>query len=715
MHYLLVLILCLISAPIQGSPFLLDEFVNFDITNKSEAAVPNPIDLNPKWWDYFNSEGDELKKKIEISIEHLRDLYVKLPLEDQKQALALINKISTTLNALPFAITQENAELPNPPPFLKSYTLDKQLELHHYQRKINEEIEAEKERNELSKERIVKTQKFIDNLMVSYLGQTQPSTKKFIQGLEIMSYGASVGLAEHHLKAAIRNTNSLYEKLERLDEELKYSRQHLDLHDFDQIQLEKRMASLQKDFDKGQKELASVETQLLESLSNNSDRNQQFALEQQLLQARVNGAYTWTKLAFETFKYNLLMHMNNRFQEGNQTLRYDIATWLKKINDIKMQATKWHQTALREQDRVRQEYTTLIEQNEGSSSSLMKANQTQRQKVLNILTTLELLQHEVANTEWLIGLLEDYFKEQSHFVQNWWVSTRQLFTKMFTATSHAFNFSLFKVNGIPITLISIIKIMFICGLAFWISRVARKALKAFGKTRADFSDSSLHTLGGLVHYLFLFLGAVLSLCSIGFDFSSLMFVLGALLFGISFGLQSIANNFFSGLRILFEKKLKIGDEIELSTGHSGRVKEIHIQNTVVCTSDGQKVIIPNSEIIGNTLVNWTKNNHDYRRLHIPFSVSVNSDKELVRQVVIDAAKRVPSFLRDPDYGDPEVWLMKFDRFALHFELVVWVNYDHEAITSSKEADFLWEIETVLRDHQVAMPISFQELLQLKPT
>src|SRR5262249_5676072 len=148
----------------------------------------------------------------------------------------------------------------------------------------------------------------------------------------------------------------------------------------------------------------------------------------------------------------------------------------------------------------------------------------------------------------------------------------------------------------------------------------------------------------------------------------------------------------------------IGDSVELHSGQEGKVSEIHVQNTVVRTNDGQKVIVPNSELIGNTLVKWTRHHHDYRRLHIPFAVAPGCDKDLVRHIVIEAAKRVPCALRDlTDYHEPQVWLINFGHHALEFELVVWIDYEADAVTDSKDADFLWEIETALRDNNIPLP------------
>ena len=696
---------------IKASPFLLDELSHLESVYTKELPVPNPVSLDPQWWNYFNVDGDELKRRTAVSQKVLQEFYVTLPLEDQTVASPLINKIIATLNALAQAKAIVVEQAPISRAFLKNYTLEKQLGLNREMRKLKADIINEQGRLEQLKARLSKAQKNIDNLLVAYLAQTQPSSKKAMIGLEIMTHRANVGLGEQNQHMAERRLEELEEKLKIINEELEYSKEHLDVHEFSEKQLEKNIALAQKEIDNKQNEFVAAEENILGLFSDNpNERNNHFLLEQQLLQASVNKAYAWSKLSFQIFKFNFVMHLNAQFQEGHRELRENLTTWREKISKIVQQSQEWKISAIKEQERIRQEDAFSIARNERTESQQIRFNQSLRQGVLNILTTLELLDDEIANTEWLIGQLEDDFSKKSTFIENWWVGFKSSLVRSWTKIVNTMNFSLFKVSGIPITLMTLLKIIIIISLSFWLSVFVRSSLKAFGKKRGDITESTLYSLGSLAHYFILLVGLIIALCSMGLDFSSLIIIAGALTFGLSFGLQSIAENFFCGLRILFERKLKIGDDVELHSGHHGKVTEIHVQNTVVRTSDGQKVIVPNSELIGNTLVNWTRHNYDHRRLHIPFAVAAGADKDLVRQLVIDAAKRVPCSLRGlPEYADPQLWLVSFSSFALEFKLVVWVDYDGDTVTDSKEADFLWEIESVLRLHEIPLPSTMHYL------
>lgn len=679
------------------------------LETKKELPIPHPLELNPQWWHYFDAEGEELQKRVSAATRLLQEIFTALPIEEQNTALPLIKKISNTLNALPHAKNQLQAPKEVAHSFLKIYTLENQLSLHRqihaYKIEKKQEIDHHKE----AKERLAKAQKHIDNLMVVYLGHPRPSAKKLLSGLEIMAYQTSIALTDLTLKIASNHIESLTSKIKKLEAELEYSKTHLATANFNRGELETTIAQREDELAKTQAALSAAEANLLGVFNDDpNDLSHHFLLEQQLLKASVSHAHAWAKLTFHTFKYNLLLQLNDQLQDHDKyELRKNLNSWRDKVASMLQQANEWQKTALKEQDRIRQDFTTLIAQGESNDSKNMRMNHNQRELVLTILATVELLEEEIANTTWLIDMLDIHFQKNSSFLMNWWISLWDFFFRVWDSTLNAMNFSLFKITGIPITLWSILKIVVILFVTFWLAIAVRSILLLHGKKRG-LNESTLYSLGGLARYFIFLCGFIIALCSIGLDFSNLIFIAGALMFGISLGLQSIANNFFCGLRILFERKLKIGDYVELHSGHYGKVSEIHIQNTVVITSDGQKVIIPNAELISHTLGNWTSHTFDYRRLHIPFSVAAGCDKEQIRTIVIEAAKRVPCMLKDENHP-AEVWLVKFDHYTLDFKLVVWIDYHGDSATKSREADFLWEIETALRAHNIPLPNTLFEL------
>src|SRR5690606_9974763 len=150
----------------------------------------------------------------------------------------------------------------------------------------------------------------------------------------------------------------------------------------------------------------------------------------------------------------------------------------------------------------------------------------------------------------------------------------------------------------------------------------------------------------------------------------------------------------SGIIILFQNQLKVGDFVEIDTGLRGEIREINFRSTVITTNDGIDVLVPNSELISNRIVNWTMRD-PYRRVHIPFRVAYGSDIDEVARVVIEASKKVPGTLQKIGVPEPKVDLSKFGENALEMELVVWVNEKWTRRDRNTKSQYLWAIEKAL--------------------
>ena len=195
---------------------------------------------------------------------------------------------------------------------------------------------------------------------------------------------------------------------------------------------------------------------------------------------------------------------------------------------------------------------------------------------------------------------------------------------------------------------------------------------------------------------------------VGVGTGRLALVLGALSVGLGFGLQQIFNNFVSGLIILFERNLKVGDFVDLGSGVHGEVQEINIRATRITTNDNTDIIVPNSEFVAGRVVNWTLR-EVARRLRVSFSVAYGTDKELVKKAVLEAAHAVPFTLTGDERRQPQVWLVEFAESSLRFELVVWLNSDAVKRPSAVHAAYNWAIETALGTYGIEMPFPQRDL------
>src|SRR6185369_5059304 len=152
-------------------------------------------------------------------------------------------------------------------------------------------------------------------------------------------------------------------------------------------------------------------------------------------------------------------------------------------------------------------------------------------------------------------------------------------------------------------------------------------------------------LGAITRYTVIGVGALVILQSAGIDLTSLNVLVGAIGVGLGFGLQNITSNFFSGLILLFERPLKVGDRIEIG-GVTGEVREIGARATTIVTDENVATLVPNSQLVSERVTNWSRPNRLTAYL-LPFHVSYSSDPLLVRQVLLTAATSHTGVLRDP--------------------------------------------------------------------
>jgi small-conductance mechanosensitive channel len=162
-------------------------------------------------------------------------------------------------------------------------------------------------------------------------------------------------------------------------------------------------------------------------------------------------------------------------------------------------------------------------------------------------------------------------------------------------------------------------------------------------------------------------GFSLALLALGFEFTKLTIMVSALGVGIGFGLQSVVNNFVSGLILLFERPVRVGDYIELG-GNWAEVKNIGLRATTVQTLEQADVILPNADLVTNPVTNWTLSNRRVR-VTVPVGVAYGSDVTLVMETLIACAKASPKVANTPA---PQVLFLKFGDNSLDFELRVWV-------------------------------------------
>jgi len=270
------------------------------------------------------------------------------------------------------------------------------------------------------------------------------------------------------------------------------------------------------------------------------------------------------------------------------------------------------------------------------------------------------------------------------------------------------NTAWFTVGETDITLTRIAGLFFILAFAWWFSSMLEKALRRVAlHGRHHATSSTVYAFTRLVRYVVWIVGSLVGLNYLGFNLASLAFLGGAIGLGIGFGLQNIFQNFISGIIILVEKTLKIGDFVDLQSGVRGTVTEIGMRYTRITTNDSVDVLVPNSEFINGRVTNWTFHERN-RRIRVPFGVAYGSDKDRVREAGLAAARGVKGTIVDETHA-ADVRLVNFGESSLDFEILVWVGPDAIGRPGGTHARILWALEDELTKRGIEIPYPQRDL------
>jgi len=233
--------------------------------------------------------------------------------------------------------------------------------------------------------------------------------------------------------------------------------------------------------------------------------------------------------------------------------------------------------------------------------------------------------------------------------------------------------------------------------SYMLSRVLRTLLAEEILPRIQFPRGVPDALVLLARYGVLLLGFLLALTSAGVDLSKVTLALSALGVGIGFGLQNVVNNFVSGLILVFEHPIQVGDYIEVGS-HYGKVTRIGFRASILLTRDGSEVVIPNAELIGTKVTNWSLSD-SVRRLRIPVPVAAGTDTSRVIELLESIGRNFPKVCTDPP---PRASLTEFGEGVLKFELRCWART--EEISSIRD-NLRLAIDRAFREAGITMPIA----------
>jgi small-conductance mechanosensitive channel len=273
---------------------------------------------------------------------------------------------------------------------------------------------------------------------------------------------------------------------------------------------------------------------------------------------------------------------------------------------------------------------------------------------------------------------------------------------MFEYFNHVFQYHLFQINQTWITPSSLILFTLMILIFYILSRFLQKIVIKNVLSRFQLDNGTKYNLLRVSHYLIMIVGIVVAFQFVGIDLTGLAFIFGLLSVGIGFGLQNVTSNFVSGLILLFERPIKIGDRVTVGE-IEGDITAINMRSTTIRSLNNITIIVPNSEFVSSQVVNWSHGDPKIR-LDVEVGVSYNSDLDTVIRSLEEVAQESPQVLKDPK---PEVIFSNFGDSAWNMQLRIWLEQPYEYYRIRSKINCA--IVRKFRDNGVEIPFPQRDL------
>jgi small-conductance mechanosensitive channel len=276
---------------------------------------------------------------------------------------------------------------------------------------------------------------------------------------------------------------------------------------------------------------------------------------------------------------------------------------------------------------------------------------------------------------------------------------------LFDSTTIYLDTLAFKIGNIRISVYLAIKGFIVLLVVFWLSNLVSKKSKSYLDNSKNIKVSTKGIISKFIDILIYSVVVIVLLKTFGVDMTTLAVIGGAVGVGIGFGLQKIASNFVSGIILLFEKSVEIGDIIEIDNGNIyGTLKRFGGRYALVETMDGKEIMIPNEEFIINRVTNWTYSNNR-ARIEISLGVAYGTNLELAKEILINCAKENPRCL---NYPEVECFVTQFAEYEIKFMLYFWIS-DIIHGRMGPKSQVLMSIWNKFKENQIEIPLPQREI------
>ena len=263
-------------------------------------------------------------------------------------------------------------------------------------------------------------------------------------------------------------------------------------------------------------------------------------------------------------------------------------------------------------------------------------------------------------------------------------------------------FVLFNIQDVGITFSHLLVALLAVIFSLLASKMLRLFLRRQVLSKVKLDKGLEYALLRFVHYLILVIGVYIGLKTINIPLGAIIGLFAVLGVGIGFGLQNLAANFISGVILLLERPVKIGDRLEINDVW-GDVKRINLRTTLIVTPDNVSIIVPNSKLLENEVINYSYGDPKIR-LQIPVGIAYGSDCEKARDILLQTAKDNPRVLQVPE---PKVWFREFGDSSLNFVLLCWIPDAVEKFHLRSDINFA--IDRAFREQGIEIPFPQRDL------
>ncbi len=262
-----------------------------------------------------------------------------------------------------------------------------------------------------------------------------------------------------------------------------------------------------------------------------------------------------------------------------------------------------------------------------------------------------------------------------------------------------------ELGNIRLSAYALIRVLIFGSILFWLGRISNSAGQKAIRNNETLDIRTRELFAKLFEIILYIAVGLLLLQIVGLDLTALAVFGGALGVGLGFGLQQIASNFISGIIILLDRSLAVGDYIELENGTSGFLSELNMRSSTLKTFEGKVIVVPNEQFITTTFTNWTHQD-SRQRYEFEFSVSYDTDVPMVPEIIIAAISQHPQVLQKPEQPDCEI--RDFAESGIVFGVEYWIDGidDGENRVDSDLRMIIWK---TLKEHNIKMPYPQREV------